>query len=256
MKTRSMLIKLSKQFPKKIAKKNHDFVGLMVGKLPDEINKVLLCLDFDDQILDASLKIKPDLIITHHPFFFGSKTKILRFNENKRFIHDTLIKNNIALYSMHTNFDEGVGGMNDALAELLNLNDVYAPNLEPMMRIGTLNNPMSIEEFANYAKNNLRVDYALLVKGNDNLIKKVAIIGGGGSRRHEIAKNEGADIYISGDAPHYVRRDIILEKFNYLDVPHEVERAFMLTMENILKKMDPNMEITILDHEIMPKVIK
>ena len=157
---------------------------------------------------------------------------------------------------MHTNFDEGEGGMNDALAELLNLNDVYAPNLEPMMRIGTLNNPMSIEEFANYAKNNLRVDYALLVKGNDNPIKKVAIIGGGGSRRHEIAKNEGADIYISGDAPHYVRRDIILEKFNYLDVPHEVERAFMPTMENILKKMDPNMEVTILDHEIMPKVIK
>ena len=157
---------------------------------------------------------------------------------------------------MHTNFDEGEGGMKDALAELLNLNDVYAPSLEPMMRIGTLNNAMPIEEFANYAKNNLRVDYALLVKGNDNSIKKVAIIGGGGSRRHEIAKNEGADIYISGDAPHYVRRDIILEKFNYLDVPHEVERAFMPTMENILKKMDPNMEITILDHEIMPKVIK
>lgn len=256
MKTKSMLIKLSKQFPKRIAKKNHDFVGLMVGKLPEEINKVLLCLDFDDQILDEALKIKPDLIITHHPFFFGSKAKILRFNENKRFIHDTLIKNNIALYSMHTNFDEGVGGMNDALAELLNLNDVYAPVLEPMMRIGTLNNPMSIEEFANYAKNNLRVDYALLVKGNDNLIKKVAIIGGGGSRRHEIAKNEGADIYISGDAPHYVRRDIILEKFNYLDVPHEVERAFMPQLAKFLKKMDPNMEITILDHEIMPKVIK
>ena len=256
MKTKSMLIKLSKQFPKRIAKKNHDFVGLMVGKLPDEINKVLLCLDFDDQILDAALKIKPDLIITHHPFFFGSKAKILRFNENKRFIHDTLIKNNIALYSMHTNFDEGKDGMNDALAELLNLNDVYAPVLEPMMRIGTLNNPMPIEEFANYAKNNLRVDYALLVKGNDNLIKKVAIIGGGGSRRHEIAKNEGADIYISGDAPHYVRRDIILEKFNYLDVPHEVERAFMPQLAKFLKKMDTNMEITILDHEIMPKVIK
>lgn len=256
MKTRSILIKLSKQFPKKIAKKNHDFVGLMVGKLPDEVNKVLLCLDFDDQILDEALKIKPDLIITHHPFFFGSKAKILRFNENKRLINDTLIKNNIALYSMHTNFDEGEGGMNDALAELLNLNDVYAPSIEPMMRIGTLSNAMSIEEFANYAKNNLRVDYALLVKGNNNPIKKVAIIGGGGSRRHEIAQTEGADIYISGDAPHYVRRDIILEKFNYLDVPHEVERAFMHQLAKILKKMDPNMEITILDHEIMPKVIK
>ena len=50
--------------------------------------------------------------------------------------------------------------------------------------------------------------------------------------------------------------DIILEKFNYLDVPHEVERAFMPQLAKILKKMDPNMEITILDHEIMPKVIK
>lgn len=255
MKTRSMLIKLSKQFPKKIAKKNHDFVGLMVGKMPIEVNKVLLCLDFDNQILEEALKIKPDLIITHHPFFFGSKAKILRFNEQKRLIHDTLIKNNIALYSMHTNFDEGKGGMNDALANLLDLHDVYAPNLEPMMRIGMLTNPMRIEEFAKYAKNSLNVDYALLVKGNDNLIQKVAVIGGGGSRRHEIAQNEGADIYISGDAPHYVRRDIILNNFNYLDVPHEVERAFMPTMKEILKKMDPNMEIAILDHEVMPKVI-
>ena len=255
MNTHSLLIKLSKSFPKKIAKKNHDFVGLMVGPLKKETNKILLCLDFDEQILAKTIEINPDLIITHHPFFFGSKSKILKYDEKKKYLNDELIKHHIALYSMHTNFDEGKGGMNDALAESLNLENVYAPEGEPMMRIGYLKDPMNIDAFVKSSKDRLNVDYALLVKAGTDTIQKVGIVGGGGSRDFPVAIAEGCDIYISGDAPHHVRRDIIANKFNYLDVPHEVERIFMSTLKAIIKKMDPNIEIYILDHEEMPKVI-
>ncbi len=256
MKTRSLLVKLSKQFPKRIAKKYHDYVGLMIGPLKEEVHKVLLCLDFDEQILDKALLFKPDLIITHHPFFYGSKVKILKFDEKKAYLNKVLTENNIPLYSMHTNFDEGREGMNDALSAALGLENVYAPEQDLVMRIGNLKEKMTIEEFCAYAKNKLRVDYGLLVQGNDHNIKKVGIIGGGGSRSYVTALNEGCDIYISGDAPHYVRRDIILQKFNYLDVPHEVEHIFMPQMEKILHSFDPSLEILALDHETMPKVIK
>lgn len=256
MKTRSLLLKLAKQFPKRIAKKHHDYVGLMVGPLKEETNKILICLDFDSEIVEEAIRLKPDLIITHHPFYFGPKNKILKNDEIKAYLTEKLMENKIPLLSMHTNFDEGIGGMNDALARKLNLKDVYIPEFENMMRIGYLEQEMSVEEFANYAQKALNVDYALLVKAGNDTIRKVGIIGGGGSRCFRIAMNEGADIYISGDAPHYVRRDVIAEKFNYLDVPHEVERAFMETLKDIIKKIDPNVECITLDHEKMPIVIK
>ena len=63
------------------------------------------------------------------------------------------------------------------------------------------------------------------------------------------------DIYISGDAPHYLRRDVINDKFNYLDVPHEVERVFIYHMESILKSIDNDLEILCIDHEIEPDII-
>ena len=61
MKTRALLNKLSKRFPKRFAKMNHDFVGLMAGSLPEEVHKILLCLDFDEEVFPIAKEIKPDL---------------------------------------------------------------------------------------------------------------------------------------------------------------------------------------------------
>jgi len=50
MNTKVMLNKLAKRFPKRYAKMWHDYVGLMTGKLPSEVHKILLCLDCDETI--------------------------------------------------------------------------------------------------------------------------------------------------------------------------------------------------------------
>ena len=255
MNTRKLLLKLSKQFPKRYAKANHDRVGLMNGKLPDEVHKILLCLDFDYEVLPIVKKEKPDLILTHHPFIYGTRGYVLSHDSIKASICDELDKLGIPVYSMHTNFDTGLGGMNDALAEALGLRDVKVIEDHIMMRGGKLPKAMEINEFAKYAKEKLGLDYALLVHGGKDTIKSCAIIGGGGSRNWPISKDNGYDIYISGDAPHYVRRDIIANHYNYLDVPHEVEKIFMPTMKKILLGIDSSLDIVVVDHEKMPKVI-
>ena len=56
MKTDILLKKLAKRFPKRFAKIYHDRVGLMTGKKPDEIHKILLALDLDWQIFTLSKK--------------------------------------------------------------------------------------------------------------------------------------------------------------------------------------------------------
>ena len=255
MKTNILLNKLARRFPKKIAKDNHDFVGLMVGHKPEEVHKIVLCLDLDWEIFPSIKEVKPDIVITHHPFLFGTKAKVLKNDENKKELYEVLEKLNITVYSYHTNFDTGKGGMNDALADSLGLKNVYSPIKDNMMRIGELENAMEIHDFSKYANKCLKVDYSLLINCGTTNIKKVGIIGGGGSRNYKIAQEENCDIYISGDAPHHVRREIVNSKFNYLDMPHEIEHIFMPQMKKILLEIDPNLEIITFDHEKLPEVI-
>ena len=251
-----ILRKLSKNFPKRYAKANHDHVGLMTGKKPDKVQKVFLCLDLDWEVLPLIKEFQPDVIMTHHPFIFGTRARVLKHDESKRKLVEEIDSLGIPVYSFHTNFDTGKGGMNDALAEALGLKNIYAPMKEPMMRIGELETPFEVEEFAKYAKTVFHVDYALLINSGAKMIKKVGIIGGGGSRDWPVAYEEGCDIYISGDAPHHVRRSFVNEKFNYLDMPHEIEKIFMPTMKNILLSYDPTLDIKAVDHEKLPLVIQ
>ena len=256
MNTRKLLLQLAKRFPKRYAKLFHDYVGLMTGKLPEEVHKIVLCLDFDSQVLPLIKENKPDLIITHHPFIYGTKAKVFKWDKLKEALCQEIDDLGVPVYSMHTNFDCGKGGMNDALAEALGLENVYQPvEKDACMRIGDLKEAMPIEEFARFAKAKLNIDYGLLIHEGGDTVKKVAIVGGAGSRSWFIARDEGCDIYISGDAPHHVRRSIVNEHFNYLDVPHEVERIFMPQMKKILLSIDDSLEILMVDHEEMPKVI-
>ena len=255
MNTKLLIRKLANRFPKRLAKVYHDHVGLMTGKLPEEVHKIILCLDFDYEVLPLIKENKQDLIITHHPFIYGTKYRVFKSDKLKEALCNEIDGLGVPVYSMHTNFDSGKDGMNDALAEALGLKNVYMPEKEICMRIGELEEAMPVEEFAKFAKAKLNMDYGLLIAEGSPTVKKVGIVGGGGSRDWPVARDEGCDIYISGDAPHHVRRSIVNEKFNYLDLPHEVEKIFMPQMKKILLSIDPNLEILMVDHEELPKVI-
>lgn len=255
MNTLTLLRKLSKRFPKRFAKMNHDRVGLMTGKLPKEVHKILLALDCDKEILPLIEKEKPDLVLTHHPLIYGTRAFILNHDEEKKKLVNRLDEIGVPVYSMHTNFDTGIGGMNDALCEALGLKNVKISEANIMMRGGELEHEMPVEDFARFANKAFGVDYSLLIAKGKPTVKKVAIIGGGGSRSWKLAKEEGYDIFISGDAPHYVRRDVNIYEYNYLDMPHEIEKIFIPTMKKLLLDLDKDLEIICVDHEKLPKVI-
>ena len=105
MKTRSLLQQLAKRFPKRYAKIYHDYVGLMTGKLPEEVHKIVLCLDLDQEVLPLIKENKPDFIITHHPFIYGTKAKVFKWDKLKKELCDEIDALGVPVYSMHTNFD-------------------------------------------------------------------------------------------------------------------------------------------------------
>ena len=254
MKTRSLLKQLGDRYPKRLAE-GYDHPGLQVGHLKEETHRILLALDFDDQVFPLLEEFKPDLIITHHPFIFGKKRYVLASDPVKEALYKKMEALDIPILSYHTNFDAASGGMNDALAEKLGLVDVKPLETAPMARGGKLKEPMEIHAFAQYAKERFKVAYGLLIHEGKDVVSSVALIGGGGSREYLNAMLEGYDIYLSGDAPHHCRREIVLNHYNYIDFPHEIEHVFMEQMEKVLLSLDPDLTILKVDHEKLPEVI-
>ncbi len=243
IKTSSLLAKLAKRFPKRYAKEYHDRIGLMAGKLPEMVQTIFLALDFDSLLYDEVAALKPDLILTHHPFVYHPRSVIKKDDPAKFALIERVEHAGLCVYSLHTNFDRGQGGMNDALTEALGLRDIQPLSEEPMARGGYLGTPLPIEVFASYAKERLHATYGLLLPYGKKIIHRVAIIGGGGSRSYSIAQKEGYDLFISGDMPHHVRRGIINDHYNYLDLPHEIESIFIPQMEKILHSIDSSLII-------------
>jgi len=248
MNSKSLIRSLASYYPKSIRSRG-DYGGLMAGKLKPEIKKILLCLDFDDEVLPTALKEKPDLIISHHPFIYGTPARVLKRDPIKAELFKKVIDNDLAVYSFHTNFDTGKEGMNDALARKLELLNIRQLEGDKMARGGELAKSMEVHEFAKYAKEKLDVPYGKLIAKGKQMINSVAIIGGGGWFRNELAQLEGYDIFISGDVPHHGRRDVILRKYNYLDLPHEIENVFMEQMKKTLLSIDPTLNVVTIKHE-------
>ncbi len=255
METRKLLNKLGRLYPKRLALKNHDFVGYMAGRKVKDVKRIVLLLDLDELVVEEALSHSPDLILTHHPFVYGTRAKVFKRDLAKKALALRLDNLPVMVYSMHTNFDEGENGMNDALASALGLIDVKPLLGNGMARGGFLPSAMKISDFAAYAVEKLDAKYGLLVAGGKEEVKSVALIGGGGSRSWKSAMEEGYDIYISGDAPHYVRRDVLNAHYNYLDLPHEIENIFLDKMSEVLHGISDEFEIIKIKHENPPKVV-
>jgi dinuclear metal center YbgI/SA1388 family protein len=255
LKTKTLLRAWGKDFPKHLAKKYGDYVGLMCGKLPTSIQKVVIVLDMEHAILDQVIASKPDLVITHHPLIYGTRARVFKADPHRAQLVKTLEKHRIPVYSLHTNFDEGHGGMNDALAEALGLINIHPLIDDPLARGGTLPKPMTVEQFANFARRKFNVPYGLFIAEGRPMISNVALIGGGGARYFSNAQKQGYDLFMSGDAPHHVRRAIVNAKYNYLDLPHEIETIFLPTMQAYLLKLDPTLTIDISLRQTLPILV-
>lgn len=255
MKTTKLIFKLRNMFPKKNGYR-HDFSGLQIGKFKKETNNIVICLDFDFNVLKKIKNVKTiDLIITHHPFIYGQKEKVLNNDNVKKELVDKIEKIGIPIYSFHTNFDCSKNGMNDTVAEILGLKDIHVLNDDKIVRGGFLPYKMDVKKFAQYVKNKLKLPYVFLINEGKKEIKKVALCAGSGSDLFIKAKNQNYDIFCSGDAPHHVRHDIHCYHYNYLEISHEIEKVFIFKMQKILKKIDNNLNLICIDNQKFPELI-
>lgn len=113
---------MSKIAPSNLAE-NWDNVGLQVGDPQQELENVLIALDFNQAVLEEALDKNCQLIITHHPFIFKGIKSVNTQNQSGKLIFK-LIKNGISLFSAHTNLDIVQNGLNDYLINKLDVENI------------------------------------------------------------------------------------------------------------------------------------
>ncbi|HYK76963.1 MAG TPA: Nif3-like dinuclear metal center hexameric protein [Daejeonella sp.] len=99
---------------------DYDNSGLIVGRLDQEITGVIISLDCTEEVVDEALEKGCNLIISHHPIVFRGMKK---FN-GKTYVERVVmkaIKHDIALYAIHTNFDNVLQGVNAKICQVLGI---------------------------------------------------------------------------------------------------------------------------------------
>ena len=99
---------------------SYDNAGLIVGNYKNDVSGVLVCLDSTEKIVDEAIERKCNLIVAHHPIVFSGLKKITGKNYVERIVIKA-IKNDIAIYAIHTNLDNMLNGVNEIIGRKLGL---------------------------------------------------------------------------------------------------------------------------------------
>lgn len=223
-------------------KEDFDNVGLMVGDKNKEVKKVLLALDCTLKVIEEAKKENVELIITHHPLIFKRPSSITTDTlQGKKIIE--LIKNDISLYSSHTNLDSVENGLNDTIVSILGFDNskILEKNKRDdkagLGRIVSLNESIQLEDLISKIKKSLNINNLRVVKGKDK-VNKIAIINGSGQDFIGKAVALGADCIITGDTTYHFASDYKEMEISILDVGHFASEqiTFFNVMENLKEK--------------------
>jgi dinuclear metal center YbgI/SA1388 family protein len=188
---------------------DYDNAGLITGHPDMDISGVLICLDALESIVEEAINLKCNVIVAHHPIVFRG---LKRFNGNN-YIERTIIKaikNDIAIFAIHTNLDNVViSGVNSIIAERIGLinTSLLAPKADILYNeqqvgagmVGYTDANMSPLDFLNHLKISMELDVIKHTALCKDKISKVAVCGGAGGFLLSQAKKQGADIFITAD---------------------------------------------------------
>lgn len=117
---------------------NYDNSGLLTGNSLVAVTGILITLDITEEVIEEALRKKCNLIIAHHPIIFKGLKKLTGKNYVERVIIKA-IKNDVALFAIHTNLDNISSGVNKKIADLLHLHNtkVLAPKPNILSKLTT-----------------------------------------------------------------------------------------------------------------------
>ena len=116
----------------------YDNAGLITGDENVECKGILVSLDATETVVDEAIKRGCNMVVSHHPIVFSGLKKITGKNYVQKAVIKA-IKNDVALYAIHTNLDNVLTGVNGKIASLLELKNisVLAPKESQLKKLFT-----------------------------------------------------------------------------------------------------------------------
>ena len=99
---------------------SYDNCGLLVGNPESDIKGALICLDITAEVLVEAIEKNCNLVISHHPLIFTGIKRVTGKRESEELVIRA-IKENIAIFALHTNLDNHFDGVNRQLCSKLGI---------------------------------------------------------------------------------------------------------------------------------------
>ncbi|TPD65873.1 Nif3-like dinuclear metal center hexameric protein [Flavobacterium microcysteis] len=97
-----------------------DNVGLLVGNPENQTTGILVCHDALENVIDEAISKNCNMVVCFHPILFSGLKKITGKNYVERAVLKA-IKNDIAIYAVHTALDNHQNGVNKIFCDALGL---------------------------------------------------------------------------------------------------------------------------------------
>jgi dinuclear metal center YbgI/SA1388 family protein len=180
-----------------------DNVGLLVGRAEQPVERVMTCLTITPASAREAVEQRANLIVSHHPLPFRPLKRLTCENGEGRLLLE-LIENKIAVFSPHTAFDSAERGINQRLAEALELEEAapLVPGVEAGQgagRQGRLPAPLSLTDFTAKVQTALALAHIQVVGPLDRAVRRVGVACGSAGEFIEPASEAGCDCLVTGE---------------------------------------------------------
>lgn len=237
---------------------HYDNSGLQIGIEKMPVEAVLVCLTVTEDIVAEAKSRGCNLIVSHHPVLFHGLKHIGDSSVTER-IAVAAIRNDIAIYSAHTNLDSATGGVSFDMAHALGMT-----NIRPLMptgpgestglgAVGEMPQPVPALEFLRSLAKKFSVK-ALRYSADPPkiVIRKVALCGGSGAEFIKNAIDCDADAYVTGDIRYHdfdtFGHDILLADIGH----YESEFGARKLLRRIVQDTFPDLPVMTAESESNP----
>jgi len=231
---------------------HYDNSGLILGEMDADISGILVCLDADEDAVDLAISQGCQLVLSHHPAIFRGIKSFAGGNAESDIIIKA-IKNDLALYGYHTNFDSAADGLAFMLCRILDLDNIRIlderclPGLGLKYGAGRVGDavPMSGEAFLDMVKTRLSLNVVRYVGEIPDVVMRVAVYNGAyDDGILGKLKELSPDALVTGDLKYHAARDLLHKGIFTIDAGHYgTEKVFAGEMAKILEERFPELKI-------------
>ena len=238
-----------------------DNTGLLLGDRSNSLQCLMTCLTLSEDVADEAISGNASMVITHHPLPFKPLSTVTTDTTTGKIVWE-LCRAGVAVYSPHTAWDSCETGINAQLAEAIGLGST-APLLPSESnlgagtgRVGDLATPQNLAQVAKrlgslpgFRPRGVEPG----AKGSESEFRRVAIGCGSAGGLLPAAAENGAELFVTGEATYHTCLEAKALGMGLLLLGHFASEAFaMVRLAETLSQTFPDVEVWSSKNEFDP----